>query len=279
VGDYRITVLGVLLLVYVTTARYILVQHTRVNAVALAAPQEWTDADTLASNRRWGLLPGLIGIALTFLIAGDISERELEWTRDYWILPHLFNWLWCIPFGWVGGRFLFALGANGLAVSKLAQEKTLDSVFDASSLSAAVEQSNISALLMVLFLGGLAVHFVDPGAGYVSVMLLLFIFFWGFVFSYIAAVGATKNIRLVRRRELEMLQSQLHEMEKATLSGSAQSTDRLQNLLLLESRIKAHRTGVFQVSSFAKGAFYAALGLLSWLGAATVERILDYFLG
>ena len=53
---------------------------------------------------------------------------------------------------------------------------------------------------------------------------------------------------------------------------------RLPGLLALEARIEGVREWPFDTGSLLRFGFYVALGLGSWLGAATVERLLDYAL-
>ena len=278
VGDYRISFLSILLLMYAATARFILAQVTLNNAALLQAAEDFLDIDRLATLRWWGWIPGLVGIAVVLVSAIDIAEREVEWTSEYWILPHFINWAWCVPFGWIAGRFIFATIGNGILVSRLAATVPCDSVFNASVLQPAVRQSSMSALLLTLMFGILSVHFVDPGAGYASVALVLSLVIVCFACSGIAAWGAGRRLLQLRNSELQRVRAEILSMEKATLKSESVSVERMQNLLLLETRILDAKINPIQASTAARGVFYAALGLLSWLGAATVERILDQLL-
>lgn len=278
VGDYRISLLSILLLMYAATARFILAQVTQTNATALGAAADFVDIDRLASLRWWGWFPGLVGVAIVLVSAIDIAEREVEWTSEYWILPHFVNWAWCVPFGWIAGRFIFAAVGNGVLISRLVRAIPCDSVFNASVLQPAVRQSSMSALLLTLMFGILSVHFVDPGAGYTSVALVLSLVVVCFACTGIAAWGAGRRLLQLRNSELQRVRSEILSMEQATLEGDNVSVERMQSLLLLETRILDAKINPIQASTAARGVFYAALGLLSWLGAATVERVLDQLL-
>ena len=100
-GDYRIALVGIIALVFSMTARFKLTQWTHESTALLKRPQT-LDAEALARKNVWGFLPGLIGIMICLGFAIDIGERDIQWTSDYWILPHIHNWAWCFPFGWVG---------------------------------------------------------------------------------------------------------------------------------------------------------------------------------
>ncbi len=276
IGDYRLGVVNCLLLAYVSTARVVLAKSSLKNCEA-SFEGIHTEADTLASNRWWGVLPGLAGIALTLLIAMDIAERPIEWTSEYWILPHLFNWVWCFPIGWMGGRFLFALFANGWMLSRRTRSLELESVFDAGPLQGALNQAKVSAMLSIMFLGGVSVHFLDPGAGLGSVVVLLVLFAVAALISGLSLSGAMHAFNLAKQGELERVRKQLKHHEDQLLKGDQPSVA-IESLLALESRLRNRSFGLVEITNVGRFIAYAILGLMSWLGAAAVEMMLDYVL-
>ncbi|MGD8415654.1 MAG: hypothetical protein PVH91_01210 [Pseudomonadales bacterium] len=275
-GDYRLGIVNALLLAYVASARYVFSNHSTANGSRLV--DGFIDMDRYASKRGWGFVPGFVGIAITLAIAFDISERRIEWTSAYWITPHLYNWLTSMPLGWVGGRFVFAIIGNGVIISRLVYQQPIETVFNLSAMDPAYRQSSIGALLLTVFLGGASVHFVDPGAGVGSVLLLVVVFGVGLTFANIPLIGAVRSTSRAKRRELEEIQQKIVEYQGRLLAG--QSDDgAMEALLSLERRILNNMGAFAQTYNIARLVLYGTLGLLSWLGAAAVERILDALLG
>ena len=278
-GDYRIGVVGIILLMYSATARYILARWTR-EAAAILRQREFLDADTLASNRWWGFLPGLLGIAICLGFAIDIAERDIEWTRDYWILPHIFNWSWCIPYGWVGGRLIFAMIADAVLVSRVARKIEVTDLDDTAPLDAAVRHGMRSALLSLIFLGLVSVHFVDPGLGVGAVVFVVAMFVVGGVISTLPAMGVVQVLYDKRDAELETLRREI-EIEEQQLRDKDPDYEpgRIGDIVALEQRLKDWNVSLFRFSTFARLTLYAVVGFLSWLAAESVSVIVEDLFG
>ncbi len=60
--------------------------------------------------------------------------------------------------------------------------------------------------------------------------------------------------------------------------GPSHPYDRLGKMRLLDARLESVREWPFDAPSLVRFALYVALGLGSWLGAAAVERLLDFIL-
>lgn len=278
-GDYRIGVVGIILLMYAATARFILARWTRETG-ALLAQVKPLDVDTLAANRLWGLLPGLLGIAICLGFAIDIAERDVEWTRDYWILPHIINWGWCIPFGWSGGRLVFALIGNAVVVSRLARSIRIKDLDDTAPLEAAVRHGLRTALLSLVLLGLISVHFVDPGLGVGAVVFVGVMFVVGTTISTLPAIGVikvfydTRDAQLAElRREIEIEEEQLRNRDPGYEPG------RIGDIVALEKRLESWQLSVFRFSTFARLVFYALIGILSWLGAEALSVVVEDLFG
>lgn len=278
IGDYRISLVGALLLAYISAARVYVAEQSVRNGRLAVRSQPFVDADRLASQRWWGVLPGLFGVLVTFAVAIDIAERPVEWTSEYWIVPHAFNWLWCIPFGWIGGRFLYSVTTNALLISKHVGELSMGSVFDVGVVEPALAQSRASALVLIVFLGGVSIHFVDPGAGVVAFAAMLVLFSLAIAVSFVAMSGARRLFLDTKERELREVRAQLSVVANDLSKPGRGDSGRAQDLLAIEARVAAASLNLFHVSSISRYALYAVLGLLSWLGAAAVEMILDSLL-
>lgn len=278
-GDYRIAVVGIMLLMYAATARYVLGRWTK-QANALLGQPDTPEVDSLAANRVWGFIPGVLGIAFCLSFAVDIAERNVEWTRDYWIFVHGFNWAWCFPFGWVGGRLIFSLLGNAALVSRLARQIEVTDLDDTQPLEAAVRHGMRTALLSVVLLGLISVHFVDPGLGLGAIVFVTAMFIIGSVMSALPAVGVAKVFYDRRDEELGLLRREI-EVEEQQLRDKNPDYEpgRIGDLVALEKRLEDWGLSVFRFSTFARLLVYAVIGFLSWLSAEAVSIVVEDMFG
>ncbi len=278
-GDYRIGIVGIILLAYAMTARYVLARWTYQTAAYLGSPG-FVDAETLAETRWWGFLPGVAGAALCLALAIDIAERDIEWTSEYWILPHIFNWAWCIPFGWIGMRLIFALTANAILISRVARKIEVRDLDDTVPLDAAIRHGTRSALLSLMLLGLVSVHFIDPGLGLPAVAFLVTLFLVGVVISTLPVIGVVQVLYDKRDRHVDRLRQEIDIEEQQLLTKDPDyEPGRIGDLVALEKRLEDWRPPVVRVSVLVRLVIYTAIGFLSWLGAAAVSVVVENFFG
>ena len=274
-GDYRIGIVGIIILVASTTARYVLAEWT-LDSMARLGRHDFKDADSLANLRRWGIWPGLIGIVMCIAVAVDIVERDIEWSRDYWIFPHFFNWMWCVPFGWVGGRLIFSLIANALAVSRSAECVEIRDLVRNPQLDIAVRHGSRSAFISLMFIGILSVHFLDPGLGLPTVLFLILLLIISAGISSVPALGVVSRLYAFRDEQLDVLRNEL-EVEQAQLYAKDRDYEpgRIADIVAMEQRLQSWKVNVFHFSNIARIAIYALVGVVSWIGAAAVSVFVE----
>ncbi len=90
--------------------------------------------------------------------------------------------------------------------------------------------------------------------------------------------GVHRQIRREKQRQLRTLRVQIDAQRRAVLEGQPDAAElaRLPGLLALESRLEAVREWPFDTSSLARFGLYLLIGLGSWIGAAMVERLIDW---
>lgn len=275
VGDYRIGMVGILILVASMTARYLLAGWARESMTQLRR-SDLKDAEALADESPWGILPGLIGIVLCLAVAVDIAERDIEWTRSYWIFPHVFNWAWCIPFGWVGGRLIYSLIANALAISRIAERTEIQDLSSHLELDIAVKHGSRSALISLMFIGILSVHFVDPGLDAPAIVFLVVLFLAGAGFSTVPALGVVRKLYLFRDKQLDTLRSELEtEQQQLYAKHYDYEPGRIADIIAMEQRLQSWTVNVFHFSNVARVMTYALVGFFSWIGAAAVSVFIE----
>jgi len=278
-GDYRIGILAVILLAYSMTARYILAKWTHQTAAILARP-DFVDAETIADTRRWGFIPGLAGSLLCLTFAADIAQRDVAWTRDYWILPHVINWAWCIPFGWIGGRLIYALIFNAVLISRAARNIEVNDLSETAPIDGAIRHGTRSALLSLMLLGLVSVHFLDPGLGLPAVVFLISLFFIGAAISALPAIGVGKVFYDQRDQQLAALRRELEIEEQQLISKDLDyEPGRISDIVALEQRLQNWSVTIFHTSIIVRLALYTLVGFMSWLGAAAVSLAVENFFG
>lgn len=274
-GDYRIGIIGIIILAASTTARYVLAEWT-LDSMTRLGRHDFEDADSVANQHRWGFWPGLIGIVLCTAVAIDIVERDVEWSRDYWIFPHLFNWAWCVPFGWVGGRLLFSLIANAVAVSRKAESVAIRDLVRNPQLDIAVQHGSRSAFISLMFIGILSVHFLDPGLGLPTALFLIVLLIVSAGISSVPALGVVSQLYAFREEQLKILRSELDvEQEQLYAKDSGYEPGRIADIVAMEQRLQSWKIDVFHFSNIARIAIYALVGVVSWIGAAAVSVFVE----
>lgn len=277
--DYRISIVGVFILVYVTTARYILSRWTYGAAFSLSNTG-FNDAELILSSHRWGFLPGLIGAVIVLALGIDVAKQEVEMTSEYWILPHAFNWLWCAPAGWVSGKFIFALVYNAVLISRRARSVEVQDLSETGPLDTAVKHGSRSALLSLVFLGLVSVHFIDPGIGIISAVLLIVLVTVGAVFSVVPPLGVVNMMYDFRDLQVARLTQEISlGRRQLTNNDPNYNPGRISDMVALEQHLKNWKVNVLHLSNFARLLLYSAIGFVSWLGAAGVSIVVENVLG
>jgi len=275
-GDYRIAIVGIIALAYAMTARYKLTQWTLEAGRHMRLAKPIADAETLASYRWWGFIPGLSGIGLYLWAGLDISEQRIEWTREYWILPHIVTWGLSIPFGWTGGRLVYSIFANAAIVSRAAREVEVRDLADMAPVEATVRHGSRTALISLMFLGILSVHFFDPGLDLATILVLVVLFVVGAAISALPVVGVLQNYYDRRDRELEHLRREIAVEEQQLLDrDEGYEPGRIGDLVSMEQRLGNWKVRVFHLSMLARLGLYVFIGLLSWVGAAGVSVVVE----
>jgi hypothetical protein len=97
------------------------------------------------------------------------------------------------------------------------------------------------------------------------------------------SLGIRRRIRAAKREELARISAELRMVRTQSAatqgSGGQEIDSRLATLLLLKEHVETTREWPFDIGTLGRFLFYSVIGVGSWLGAATVERLLDLLLG
>jgi hypothetical protein len=131
-----------------------------------------------------------------------------------------------------------------------------------------------------MLLGLVSVNFIDPGLGLPSVVFLVSLFVVGVVISTLPVIGAVQMLYDKRDRHIERLRHELEVEERQLLTNDPDyEPSRIGDIVALERRLEERRVPLFRLSVLVQLIMYAAIGFLSWLGAAAVSAVVEAFFG
>jgi hypothetical protein len=181
--------------------------------------------------------------------------------------------------GWLIGRFTLAMVSRARDISRLAARVARIDLLDRAGMAPLVRFGLNSALLWVALLTLILLHLANPDARLSILALLPWLLAVPAAALLLPVRGARERIRSAKRERLVALRGEIRAGEDALERGGSDADRaalRLPALLALEARIDAVREWPFDASSWARFGLYVSLGLGSWLGAAAVERALDW---
>jgi hypothetical protein len=168
-----------------------------------------------------------------------------------------------------------------LRLSRIGERVARVDLLDLSPLRPFARRGLRSVLLWVVLSVFLSLLFLapwssDPALGFLTLVFalaaaLLLLPSWGIHRRIVAA----KQVELARVREV--IRAGRQDLLESHAAGVT-PPGRMADAVAYEARVASIPTWPFDLSTLVRFAFYIALGLGSWLGAAAVERLLDLLL-
>ena len=229
----------------------------------------------MAALRRVGFLWAILAILATYFTT-RVTQR-LSSPAVLWVL-----WQNALCFWFLGRTIMHDLHVSRV-FSRAAERHAEIELFDLKPLAPLAGRGLQSALLIVLALSLLSLVLVGedisplaPGGLTGTVLLAAFAL-------VLPSLGVRRRIGAAKREELARLSEELR-----AIRGQGTATEgpewreiesRLATLLALKQHVAATREWPFDLGTLGRFLLYAAIGVGSWLGGATVERLLDLLLG
>ncbi len=245
------------------------------NDAELSALQREVRRFHMAALRRTGLIAAIGAILATYFTTN--AAQRLGHPALLWVLWQnaLVSWL------------LARTIAHDLRVSRVfsrATERHAEiELFDLTPLTPLAGRGLQSALLIVvaislfsLFLGTGDPSPLVPLTQTFTVLLAAFALI-------LPSLGVRRRVRAAKRDESVRLSEELRAIRAQGAPTEApkkrEIESRLATLLALKQHVGAAREWPFDLGTLGRFLLYAVIGVGSWLGAATVERLLDLLLG
>jgi len=182
-----------------------------------------------------------------------------------------------MTFGWLAGRFSVCMVRDSLRMSALARSLPDLDLLELESLSPFIQQGLRSALLTVI-IPALSLHLsIAPGNRVLAAAAYLLIWFTLTLAAFTLPVrGIHDRIRGEKQSQLRKIRSEIRDTKEQVVNGRNEGAgQRLSALLDFEIRLERVREWPYDASTWRRFGLYVLLGLGSWVGAATVERLLD----
>ena len=277
----RAPIVAMLLIGLAPAGMYYQATWTEANLALLARDIDGeVDSESQAArpSRLAGALTG-VGFALLFVSPDqNVAGFALGETP---LVHQIYPWFMVGALGWLIGRLLHAVVMDARAVSRLAGRLRAVDLFDTEVAAPFVQQGQRSALLMIVLFSVTSVLALAPGdfvAGTIFVSILSTVLA---VTSLVLPVqGVRKRIRAEKQTQLGELRSRIDAIRADVFANSAdaEAVGSLPGLIALEARIASVRELPFDTSNLLRVGTYVLIGLGSWVGAAAVERLLDWSL-
>jgi hypothetical protein len=183
--------------------------------------------------------------------------------------------------GWWAGRLGYLILLESRRLSSLARGLRGIDLFDLDPLLPFARQGLTHALLLIGFVSIFAVmSFFEVGFGPAAGLLTVMTLPAAVIGMLLPVRGVHHVIRAEKQQRLASCRERLRVLQADADSGlDAGGTRELADVLTIRSHLEGVREWPFDVSVTARLAIYLVIPLLSWAGAAVVERAVDAFLG
>jgi hypothetical protein len=179
---------------------------------------------------------------------------------------------------WNMGVFAYLTGAYARRFSELALSVKQIDLFDLAPLAPFGRQGLRSALLGLIFLAVFGLNLVDQGFLWVFGILGTFSLVGAILCLALPARGVHQRLRQAKLEELDRVHRAIRG-EQAALSGSAISpradTVGLADLIAYRGLVESVREWPFDPSTLIRFVLYLGIPVVSWLGGALVERLVE----
>ncbi len=171
-----------------------------------------------------------------------------------------------------------------LVFSRAAERHAEIELFDLTPLTPLAGRGLESALLIVLAISLFSLILGTAGeiSPLVPVIQMATVLLAAFALA-LPSLGIRRRVRAAKREELARLSAELRSIRAQGAATEGQKRpeieSRLATLLALKQHVGAAHEWPFDLGTLGRFLLYAVIGVGSWLGAATVERLLDLLLG
>ena len=286
-GGYLWVLLHILLLAYTPTALVVLIREARLNAQLLTGLVAKND-EVRTLLARVGTYPklgywisGLTGLVIAiFAPYWDVEVWREHLFSPYDILnnsPEVWAQRTMAPiFGFFAGIMPFAGLIEGHRFNRLARHVTDASVLEKASLVPFTRQGLSNVLIISGWPAIMSLFLFNMGLVYMVVSVSIWALALAIAGLIWPLVGIHNRIKAAKEEQIDWVNRKLIE-EKTNLRRGRDTN--FSELMSYRAYIESVRQWPLDGSTISRLAFYLAIPLISWSGAAMVERMIDSALG
>jgi hypothetical protein len=286
--NFRITLVLILLVAYLPAACADAVRSARRRVEELAPYLRGTSGGLIASVGRFEPAAlrraGWIGVAAAVAIPFWIDRTAGAWAVWRLTSEPIAERMLLPAMGWLGGRFLYCIGAESRRLSRIGREHVRVDLLDLRSFAPLTRQGLRQALLTVglLSIAGLYLYDYDKRGLFAVVAVSLAV---GLGLAATALLlplrGAHDAIAAARRAELDWCDAALRRArESLAADGGARSpAPAVADLVAWRSLVAAVREWPVDAPTLSRFVLYLAIPAGSWLGGAVVDLLVERVFG
>ena len=280
--DGRLAALVALLAGTMPTALRLHELATRRHLDALAHADLWRGAPpaglrrTTEANPRAALLFGASGFLLLPIVALAVDGDARFLSADYWGAAQTWTWVMGSFASFFGGILTYRVWSDARSFARLARALPEVDLLEREALLPFARQGLRSAVPGVIFATFFALNLGDEGFWFAASTLGTLVLAQNVAMLLIPVRGLHERLRSAKREELARVNAAIRG-EAGALRGSPLDgrTPALADLLAWRRFVESVPEWPIDVSTIGRFALYVGIPLISWVGAALVERMLD----
>ena len=242
----------------------------------LSASQAERIASRSRADRAWVTAMSVVGVASSVAVAFG-SPGTVSYDPGTWSPENAWHRVLGIGMGFWLARLLSGIVVDSQRISEAAAGiRDLD-LLDPAALAPIGRYGLVNALLVLAAAAALGLFLIDPVYLTLFAPLFLTSAASGVAALLLPAWGARRCIREQKQRELQWCRERLREA-RAALHAGRPSEPPPGELIAWEARIERVREWPFDASALQRFGLYLLIPVLSWSGAAVVERWVDALL-
>jgi hypothetical protein len=285
--NVRLAILLFLSAAYAVAASLYLVRRERESLAALLPHLRVTaaEADTLRAvpgqfRRATLWRGGLIGLAVALLIPLLADPARVLYDPRQWDSEMYWHRVILLALGWWLGRMTLLVVTQSLRMRELVRRLPELDLFDPAPLRPFASQVSSHALVLAGVTGILALNLLEERFGLMVGTLVVMNAAFAALTVFGPLRGIRDRLRAAKTRALAWCRGELAGAA-ARLEGDVPepgATGRMADLVAYETRVEAVAEWPFDAGAIRRLAFYLLIPLISWLGGALVERLIDSLL-
>lgn len=220
----------------------------------------------------------MVGVALLFYPAAWVGEAPPEVGDPIFTWALLRNSLLLGLYGWT----IYFEVEIARRFSRIGERLARVDLLDLTPLHPFARHGLRSVLLWVVLSVLLSLLLLAPWSSDPAIGFLVLVFVLAAALLLLPAWGIHRRILAAKQAELGRIREVMCARRSGLLDSAGASAvppGHFSDLVAYEARVASITTWPFDVSTLVRFAFYVALGLGSWLGAAVVERFVDAVVG